>query len=347
MPQLELQSLLAVHAHPDDETLSNAGLLAATAAAGLPVAVVTATRGELGEVIGPRKSELEGTGPVLAAHRTTELTGALAALGVPRHVFLDQVPGGTDGRFQDSGMAWLDQELGAGHSAAAALGDDVPAGALVKVPLADAAHRLARVITELAPHTVVTYEPGGGYGHPDHVRTYDITTAAIALAAIGIDGRKHEVQRLLWTVIPKEVLQAGRSALLATGNTAADASGLANYPATTDPIASVGVPLQDQLLTLDIRPVLANVLGALQSHGTQVQWAQSYASPVELEIANPDVGAAAGSAGPGAADHKSVARYELSGSYALSNNIVAPLLSHEFYLPAQLGQANETIDQRV
>lgn len=321
MSQLELQSLLAVHAHPDDETLSNGGLLAATAAAGLPTAVVTLTRGEQGEVIGPRKRELEGTGPVLAAFRTAELAGALGALGVQHHVFLDQIPGESTHRFEDSGMAWVNQELGAGHSAAAALGDNVPPGALVSVAIADPATRLAQVIIELAPHTVVTYEPGGGYGHPDHVRTHEITVAAIAMAARGIGGKRHQVQRFLWTVIPKEILQAGRGALTQARNVVADAKPEASYPGVLDPIASVGAWPTSAAQAVDIRPVLDNVVRALESHASQVQWVQRYDQPVVLK---PD------------SESSLATDIELSGSYALSNNIVAPLLSHEFYLPAEV-----------
>jgi len=96
--------LLAVHAHPDDETLATGGLLATWARAGRPVTVVTCTRGELGEVIGGELAHLAGDGPALAAHRETELAGALGALGVADHVFLDTVA--PPARFVDSGMAW-------------------------------------------------------------------------------------------------------------------------------------------------------------------------------------------------------------------------------------------------
>ncbi|NKY41079.1 PIG-L family deacetylase, partial [Cellulomonas septica] len=81
--------LLAVHAHPDDETLSTGALLATWARAGLPVMVVTCTRGERGEVIGDALAHLEGDEPALAAHRDTELAAALSSLGVADHAFLD------------------------------------------------------------------------------------------------------------------------------------------------------------------------------------------------------------------------------------------------------------------
>lgn len=179
--------LLAVHAHPDDETLSTGALLATWAAAGRPVTVVTCTRGERGEVIAHpgTTSEglavLEGDGPALAAHRECELARATAALGV-NQVFLDHVtpaavlvPVPADGeRYEDSGMEWVRPGV-AGPAA------DSPATAFARVPLDEAAARLADVIAEQRPEVVATYEPGGGYGHPDHVRAHDITVRALEL----------------------------------------------------------------------------------------------------------------------------------------------------------------------
>ncbi|MBW0253823.1 PIG-L deacetylase family protein [Cellulomonas sp. PS-H5] len=83
--------VLAVHAHPDDETLSTGALLATWAAAGLPATVVTCTRGERGEVIGARWAALEGDGEALARHRERELAAAVASLGATQH-FLDALP---------------------------------------------------------------------------------------------------------------------------------------------------------------------------------------------------------------------------------------------------------------
>lgn len=312
MPHLDLTTLLAVHAHPDDETLSNGGLLARTAAAGLATTVVTLTRGEQGEVIGELKSKLEGHGSALAAHREQELARALGALSVQNHVFLDSIPGKRPGRIEDSGMAWANEELGDGRSGTAVLGANVPPTALVGVPLEDSATRLATVIIAVQPHTVVTYEPGGGYGHPDHVRTHEITMAAIEIAAAGIAGQSHLVQRILWTIIPARIAASARLALKSTGNNLADPSGISQYLSAQDSYGSVSAPGLRPSLFLDVRPVLSSVTSALQSHATQVQWAEILAEPVLV------------------CDQEDEEVY-LIGSYALSNNIVAPLLSHEFY----------------
>ena len=313
MQNLPLTSLLAVHAHPDDETLSTGGLLAATAAAGLPVTLVTLTRGEQGEVIGPLKGELEGHGVALARHREGELAGALAALGVRDHLFLDQEDA-AQSRFEDSGMAWLDPELGAGRSATASLGDDVAPGALVRVPMDRAAELLAHVICARRPHTVVTYEPQGGYGHPDHVRTHEITAAALELAGRGMHGLPgHRPAQFLWSVIPADLVRAGRARLAEVGNSLADSSAGATYPGPDAPLASVSTWGEGDPLALDVRPVMGRVAAALRAHATQVQWTELLGEPLELG----DAGVA------------------LAGSYALSNDILAPLLSHEFYVPAR------------
>lgn len=328
MQHLSLSSLLAVHAHPDDETLSNGGLLAKTVAAGFPAAVVTLTRGEQGEVIGALQGELEGNGPLLARHREGELKRALGALGVKHHTFLDQVPGDFEGGIVDSGMAWAaapdrdaetqlaggsgqDQDATSGLSATAQLADSVPHGALVSLDLDDLALRLARIIIEVRPHTVVTYEPGGGYGHPDHVRTHEVTVRAIALAQEGIDGDSHRVSRLLWTVIPREVLTVAREALSKQGRAAAPSSE-AIFPQPDDPMASVAQWVNLPVLACDITPVLDRVLGALTAHATQVKWVRAFEPAIELGPVNDSVC--------------------LTGTYALSNSIMNPLLSHEFYV---------------
>ncbi len=188
-----------MHAHPDDETLTSGALLATWAAAGLPVTVVTCTRGERGEVIGAALAHLEGDAAALAAHRETELVAATRALGA-RQVFLDTLPtpdraaraadAGSESRaiapaarstdagarYEDSGMAWV------GTGQAGAAGDPPPA-AFVAAGLDEAAGRLAVLVRERQPDLLVTYEPGGGYGHPDHVRAHAVAMRAVELAA--------------------------------------------------------------------------------------------------------------------------------------------------------------------
>src|SRR6478735_5491101 len=221
--------VLAVHAHPDDETLSTGGLLATWAAAGLPATVVTCTRGERGEVIGARWASLEGHGAALAAHRERELAAAVASLGATQ-LFLDALPLPADpapgARYEDSGMAWV----GTGRAGAAG---DVPAGALVSVPLDVAAARLAGLLRARRPDLVVTYEPGGGYGHPDHVRAHAITMRAVELAAGA--GEDRWAPAVAWAVAPAAALRAGYAALAADpGARAVLAAAVADRRATRE-----------------------------------------------------------------------------------------------------------------
>jgi N-acetyl-1-D-myo-inositol-2-amino-2-deoxy-alpha-D-glucopyranoside deacetylase len=281
--------LVAVHAHPDDESLSTGALLATWARAGLPTTVVTCTRGERGEVIASALAHLEGDGPALAAHREGELAAALAALGVHDHVFLDAVPGTSDGRFEDSGMAWVS----AGRAGAA---DEVPPHAFVGVSLEDAAQRLALVLRERRPDLVATYEPGGGYGHPDHVRTYEVTRRAVQLV--------EPAPLLVVAVHGEDALRSGYAALGQPG--VRDVLGpLADdlqLPDVDGPLPSVAGPGDQVDLEVDVRLVRDQIIAALRAHATQVQAVR-------------------------AVDHDDA----LVGCYALSNQQLAPLLPVEAY----------------
>ncbi len=305
--------LLAVHAHPDDETLATGGLLATWAADGRPVTLVTCTRGELGEVIPPELSALAGDGPALASHREGELAAAMAHLGVRDHLFLDTVPAqgpADDGPYRDSGMAWV----GAGRAARLA---QLPPGAFVGVPLDGPATRLARLLRDRRPDVVATYEPGGGYGHPDHVRAHEVTTRAVALAADpaapGLaDLAPHAVPVVLWAAVADDVLRAalaGLAAHPAARDARRDRPAL-RLPDPAGGLPSVAVPAGQVAFTLDVAPVLERVAAALREHRTQV-------GSVVL--------------GPAVALTRDVA---LAGCYALSNDVLAPLLTREAYRTA-------------
>ncbi|WP_407344325.1 PIG-L family deacetylase [Pengzhenrongella phosphoraccumulans] len=337
--------LLAVHAHPDDETLATGGLLATWADAGRPVTVVTCTRGELGEVIGTALAHLEGDGPALAAHRERELAGALAALGVTDHVFLDAVPDGVfldavpdgvvldavpdgvapdavpDGdlpgppaRFSDSGMAWA----GIGRAGRVA---DLPDGAFVAVPLDAAARRLARVIRERRPDVVVTYEPGGGYGHPDHVRAHDVTIRALELARdaeLDLGGPAHVPGAVLVAVVPADALRAAYRALPELPAVAALRARDPQFtlPDPDGPLPSVAVAATEVDVVVDVAPVLHRLAAALAAHATQVRSIALDADRVAHAVAAGRLGDRTGA---------------VVGCYALSNDVLLPVLSTESY----------------
>ncbi len=191
--------VLFVHAHPDDESIMTGGTMAALAASGAHVALVTATRGEGGEVIGELQERLEGNRAELAAHREQELAQALEILGVSDHAFLgDGERGGADERlpsrrFEDSGMAWGPD----GHAVAP---DDMVPEALCAAPVSEAAGYLVNVIRRVRPQLVITYSSGGGYGHPDHVRMHEATVAACQR----VEGTADEVATLLFFDTPAD-----------------------------------------------------------------------------------------------------------------------------------------------
>ena len=191
----ETPRLLFVHAHPDDESLSNGATIAHYSARGAQVRVVTCTLGEEGEVIGDRWAELAADrADQLGGYRIGELTTALRALGVSAPIYL-----GGAGRWRDSGMSGS------------------PKRARQRFMDADereAVGALVAIIRELRPHVVVTYDPNGGYGHPDHVHAHTVTTAAVAAA--GNDdypGEPWAVPKFYWTVLAESAFETGWSAL--------------------------------------------------------------------------------------------------------------------------------------
>ena len=202
--------LLLVHAHPDDETIGNGATMARYAAAGAHVSLVTCTRGERGEVVDPELAALEGDGPALAARRALELGAAMEALGVADHRFLDDAPLEGESaadtaavRYEDSGMAW-----GPGRVAVPA--PDTAPTAFARADLDEAAARLAGVLRAVRPQVVVTYEPGGGYGHPDHVRAHEVAVRAVELAADAgarrvAGSEPWEVAKVYESVVPRSL----------------------------------------------------------------------------------------------------------------------------------------------
>jgi N-acetyl-1-D-myo-inositol-2-amino-2-deoxy-alpha-D-glucopyranoside deacetylase len=180
--------LLLVHAHPDDESIETGATMAAYAAQGASVTLVTCTLGELGEVIPPGLAHLAG-GP-LGQHRIGELAAACAALGVTDHRFL-----GGPGRWRDSGMMGLP-----GNSDPRCFWQADPA---------EAAAALAAVIREARPQVLITYDANGYYGHPDHIQAHRVSRAAVELAA-GPAGpaasSPWQVAKFYATAMPRSVL---------------------------------------------------------------------------------------------------------------------------------------------
>ena len=190
--------LLFVHAHPDDESIANGATIAHYVDRGAAVHVVTCTLGEEGEVIGDRWAQLAvDHADQLGGYRIGELAAALHALGVGAPIFL-----GGPGRWRDSGMAGTELRGRRGSQRFMDADQREAVGALVAV------------IRRLRPHVVVTYDPNGGYGHPDHVQAHVVTTAAVAAADIeDYPGTPWSVPKFYWTVIARSAFTAGWEAL--------------------------------------------------------------------------------------------------------------------------------------
>jgi N-acetyl-1-D-myo-inositol-2-amino-2-deoxy-alpha-D-glucopyranoside deacetylase len=151
------ETLLFVHAHPDDETLTAGLTMARYVREGHRVHVLTCTLGEEGEVIPPELQHLAADhDDVLGPHRLGELGAAMAALGATYEVLGADPAAGVLSRYRDSGMAGMPS----------AANPD----AFVN----------ADVVRRLRPAAVVTYDQHGGYRHPDHIQTHRVTCAAVA-----------------------------------------------------------------------------------------------------------------------------------------------------------------------
>jgi N-acetyl-1-D-myo-inositol-2-amino-2-deoxy-alpha-D-glucopyranoside deacetylase len=146
--------LLGVFAHPDDEQLMS-GVYAQAAADGVKTGLICATRGELGEIASPELATPENLGHV----RENELRAACAVLGIKYLWFLD---------YRDSGMMGT-------------IGNDDPA-AFYRSDQDEAVGRVVKIVREFKPSVMVTFDPTGGYGHPDHITICKVATEAFHAA---------------------------------------------------------------------------------------------------------------------------------------------------------------------
>jgi len=177
--------LMAVLAHPDDESLGVGGALAKYAAEGVEVFVLTATRGDRGRYRGHRPGADEHPGPVaLAEIRETELRNAALELGVREVSVLD---------YHDQALDRADPQR----------------------VIADIVGHLRRV----RPDVVITFGPDGSYGHPDHIAISQFATAAIvaagdcAFTCEGVEDAQHAVSKLYYMAWPESTWHAYQAAV--------------------------------------------------------------------------------------------------------------------------------------
>jgi mycothiol S-conjugate amidase len=153
--------LMAVHAHPDDESSKGAATMARYVDEGVDVLVVTCTGGERGSILNPALQHRKDIEDNISEIRRAEMDRARAILGVRQHWL----------GFVDSGLPEGDPL------------PPLPEGCFALVPLDEAVERLVREIRTFRPHVMTTYDEYGGYPHPDHIRTHEISVAAFEAAA--------------------------------------------------------------------------------------------------------------------------------------------------------------------
>lgn len=169
-------TLMAVHAHPDDEATGTGGVLARYAAEGVRTVLVTCTDGSCGDGPGGVKPGDPGHDPVaVASLRRQELEESCGVLKITDLEMLE---------YPDSGMAgWP--------------GNDAP-GSFWQTPVEEAAARLAELMRHYRPDVVVTYDENGFYGHPDHIQAHRITMAALELVDF--------TPKVYWTTVPRSAM---------------------------------------------------------------------------------------------------------------------------------------------
>ena len=147
--------ILAIHAHPDDESSKGAATMAKYAAEGHTVKVLTCTGGERGDVLNPAMDR-PGVKENIKSYREKEMAAAAAALGI-EHEWLGYV---------DSGFP-EGEPL-----------PPLPADSFALVDSEEVTRKVVSVIREFKPEVIITYDENGGYPHPDHLKVHEVSMAA-------------------------------------------------------------------------------------------------------------------------------------------------------------------------
>lgn len=147
--------LLAIHAHPDDESSKAAATMARYVDEGNRVKVLTCTGGERGDILNPAMDR-PGVKENIGAIRREEMANAIKALGV-EHEWLGYV---------DSGLPEGDPL------------PPLPEGSFALADTEEVVHKVVKVIREFRPHVIITYDENGGYPHPDHLKVHEVSMIA-------------------------------------------------------------------------------------------------------------------------------------------------------------------------
>ena len=222
-------SILAVFAHPDDEGFGCGGTLAALVAEGHRVTLICATNGDVGEISDPALA----TPKTLPSVRQGELRAAMDLTGISDVRFLN---------YRDSGMpGWED--------------NDHPRS-LFQAPAETVVEQVAAVIRELRPDIVITHDPTGGYGHPDHVTICQRTETAVERC------RDESGPLLYYVCFPRSFFQLMWNKMVELG---------LRPPFSADDTDALGTPDDEVTTTVNVRRYVAVKKESLERHRTQIE----------------------------------------------------------------------------
>ena len=229
-------TLMAVHAHPDDEATGTGGVLAKYAAEGVTTVLVTCTDGRCGDGPGGVKPGEPGHDPqAVVVTRRAELEASCATLKVTA---LEQLG------YADSGMmGWPT--------------NDAP-GSFWTTPVDEAAQRLAELIRRYQPDVVVTYDENGFYGHPDHIQAHRITMAAVELTGTPA--------KVYWTTIARSTMDKFGRVMREFGEDWEEPD-----TSSPEPQPPIGLPDDEITTFVDITEYAGQKYDALAAHASQTE----------------------------------------------------------------------------
>ncbi|MDP9862440.1 MULTISPECIES: PIG-L family deacetylase [Streptosporangium] len=222
-------TLMAVHAHPDDEVIGTGGIFAKCVEEGIRTVLVTCTNGEQGDGPGGVKPGEPGHDEAaVRERRLEELRESVAHLGIDHVELLG---------YRDSGMVgWAANEA---------------PDAFANVPVEQAAGRLAALMERYRPQVVVTYDENGNYGHPDHIQANRITLAAVEASGIP--------SKLYYTAVPRERVAELFEYLRSIGGA----------PEDLELPPDFGTPEEQITTVVDVEPYVEHKRKALEAHASQ------------------------------------------------------------------------------
>jgi LmbE family N-acetylglucosaminyl deacetylase len=243
----DILTLMAVHAHPDDEASSTGGTLALYSDQGIRTIVVTCTNGEFGDAPGQIKPGDEGHDEQAVAQlRLSELRQAGKILGVSQLELLG---------YHDSGMPDWEYK-------------DRP-NAFCNVPLEEVADRIGALIAQYQPQVVISYDDKGMYQHPDHVHAARAAAAAVEASGLPAKFYQTAMRPSSWRKIWEALRELGAE--------------VPDREVTAEQQAQMEEAEARITTSVDIRPVLERKREALFAHASQIQ--ESWFSKIPPEIA--------------------------------------------------------------